>query len=117
MKKIVCDICRRDIRYNGFKIRFKSIFACFFSKIWIPSKRNSDFKRLDLCEICFNKLREMIQNPNTIQNLRDYLPGRGVSRSPSIPPLEYTPGQTRDVTTGRAGQLGAVFAEGDSGAR
>lgn len=82
MKKIVCDLCRNDIRYDGVRVRFKNIFAFFFRRVCPISIDNSK-DRMDLCEKCFNKLRELITNPNVIQELGSYLRTRRRPATPS----------------------------------
>ena len=83
MKKIVCDICRGDIKYDGVRFRLCGIFGYFLSvfKRAIPiPKRGSDRIRVDICDNCFGKLCNYIRNPNTIQDLRSHMTRNRIER-------------------------------------
>jgi hypothetical protein len=103
MKHITCDICKRDIRYNGIKMRTRNFMKYFFGRIIYKIRpldmHSTDIYRIDICEKCWNRVKEVVLHPNVVQELRGYLQAQARNqRIPAQVHVDEVPGQlTADI--------------------
>lgn len=64
MKKIVCDVCGKEIKKYAYKIGFKPVLMC-------KAPYTFEYDMRDICDECFYEMRRIIEGKRNESNACD----------------------------------------------